>query len=358
MLRVLYGFFSPLSKLDLRKKFENRVWTNTESFSEYLYDKVILANKAKIDESELVDQLIEGIPDESLRDQAKMQRFKNKDELLKAFEKIKLNKKTTVANKSKESPKDSKGSKDQNKSQNDNQNKTGNKNSEKSSDKKKVQCYNCSAYGHIARTCRKERIPKGSCLICASMDHVIKDCLQNKKMSSDSEVTNIEKKSFSEFHSQISLCFESDGEQFEMNFIALLDSGSPISFIKSKFLNPDMIKLCKNNEYYGVNDSKLKIIGKTTPSCTLFGCTRVIELLVVDDSTMISSIILGQDAFKIFELGISTKQIEKSNINNNKFDDNSVNHTSANMNIEIIDSNGNYKVTCLITCLVTFQIIL
>ena len=232
MLRVLYGFFSPLSKLDLRKKFENRVWTNTESFSEYLYDKVILANKAKIDESELVDQLIEGIPDESLRDQAKMQRFKNKDELLKAFEKIKLNKKTTVANKSKESPKDSKGSKDQNKSQNDNQNKTGNKNSEKSSDKKKVQCNNCSAYGHMVQACRKERRPKGSCFICASTDHVIKDCPQNEKKSSDSEVTNIEKKSFSEFHSQISLCFESDGEQVKMIFIASLDSGSPISLLK------------------------------------------------------------------------------------------------------------------------------
>ena len=91
-------FSSPSSKLDLQMKFENRVWTNRESFSEYLYDKVILSNKAKIDESELVDQLIECIPDESWRDQAKMQRFKKKGELLKAFEKIKLNKKTTVAN--------------------------------------------------------------------------------------------------------------------------------------------------------------------------------------------------------------------------------------------------------------------
>ena len=52
-----------------------------------------------------------------------------------------------------------------------------------------------------------------------------------------------------------------------------------------------MIKLCKNDEYYGVNDSKLKIIGKTAPSSTLFGCTPVIELLVDGDSTMISSII-------------------------------------------------------------------
>lgn len=111
--------FSPLSKLDLRKKFENRVWSSTESFSEYLYDKVIFANKVKIDDSELVDYLIEGIQGESLRDQAKMQRFENKDALFKAFEKIKLNKKVTVANKFKELPKDSPGSRDQNKSKTD-----------------------------------------------------------------------------------------------------------------------------------------------------------------------------------------------------------------------------------------------
>lgn len=105
----------------------------------------------------------------------------------------------------------------------------------------------------IVKSCKKEKRPKGSCFICELTDHVIKDCPDNKKKSSDSEVANIETKS-SIFHPQVTLCFENDGEQFQMNFIALLDSGIPISFIKSTFLNPGMIESCKNTDYYGVND--------------------------------------------------------------------------------------------------------
>ena len=95
-------FFPYLSKIKLRKQFEDRVWCKAETFSEYVYEKVILANKENIDDSELVEYLIEGIPDESLRDHARMQRFNSKENLLHAFEKITLNKKSIDINKSKD----------------------------------------------------------------------------------------------------------------------------------------------------------------------------------------------------------------------------------------------------------------
>lgn len=68
----------------------------------------------------------------------------------------------------------------------------------------------------------------------------------------------------------------------------------------------------------------------------MFGDTRVIELLVVDDSTRFSSIILGRDTFNIFELGIA-KQFEKS-VGKREFpvNDNSVNFImDPIMNIEV-----------------------
>lgn len=76
------------AKMELRKQFEKRVWRGDEAFNDYFYDKTILANKVPVDENELVDYIIDGITDETMQNQARMQNFKVKEDLLKAFEKI------------------------------------------------------------------------------------------------------------------------------------------------------------------------------------------------------------------------------------------------------------------------------
>lgn len=78
------------SKLIRRKKFEERVWKKGELFSEYFHDKTILANHVPIDSDEMIDYLIEGIPDISLRDQARIQKFDTPISLLDAFSKVTL----------------------------------------------------------------------------------------------------------------------------------------------------------------------------------------------------------------------------------------------------------------------------
>ena len=65
-------FYHPPSKLIVKKKFEKRKWQIGETFSNYYFDKLVLANKVPIDESELLEYLIDGIPNENLQDQAKM----------------------------------------------------------------------------------------------------------------------------------------------------------------------------------------------------------------------------------------------------------------------------------------------
>lgn len=54
------------SKLSLRKKFEERTWQTNESFTSYFHDKVILANRVPIADDEVVDYVIDGIPDHGL----------------------------------------------------------------------------------------------------------------------------------------------------------------------------------------------------------------------------------------------------------------------------------------------------
>lgn len=78
------------ARIDLRKQFERRIWRSDETFSNYFYDKVILANKVPMPEDELTDYLIDGIPDGILRNQARIQCFKKKEDLLRAFEKISI----------------------------------------------------------------------------------------------------------------------------------------------------------------------------------------------------------------------------------------------------------------------------
>ena len=91
LLRSLATLFDDRpKKLKLRKDFEARIWQKKEPFSEYYHDKLILANRVPIADDEIIDYLIEGIPDERLQDNARMMQFKEKSSLLEAFKKINL----------------------------------------------------------------------------------------------------------------------------------------------------------------------------------------------------------------------------------------------------------------------------
>lgn len=69
----------------LRKKLDMRKWRSNESFQEYSTEKRILAGPLKLEEEELIDYLIEGIPDQVLRNQARIAHFKTVADLTKAF---------------------------------------------------------------------------------------------------------------------------------------------------------------------------------------------------------------------------------------------------------------------------------
>lgn len=76
------------SKMTLHKEFENRKGKASESFNDYYHAKIVLANNVSVEETELVDYIIDGITDVQLQNQARIQCFKGKTKLLAAFEKI------------------------------------------------------------------------------------------------------------------------------------------------------------------------------------------------------------------------------------------------------------------------------
>jgi len=51
------------NRVTAKKLFENRQWQANESFASYYHEKLVLANRVPIDKSELVDYLIDGIPE-------------------------------------------------------------------------------------------------------------------------------------------------------------------------------------------------------------------------------------------------------------------------------------------------------
>ncbi|KMQ87901.1 hypothetical protein RF55_12692 [Lasius niger] len=86
-------------RVALRKKFEAREWKSSENFADYFHDKIILAKDVPIDEEEMVDYLIDGIPSDHLQDLARMKEFSRKEEMLRVFEKVSL--RPTMKNNSK-----------------------------------------------------------------------------------------------------------------------------------------------------------------------------------------------------------------------------------------------------------------
>ncbi|XP_032571180.1 uncharacterized protein LOC116800425 [Drosophila sechellia] len=143
------------SKLETRRKFEERKWTAGESFIAYVDDKVMLAHGIKMDDEELVALLIEGIPNQMLRNQARIQCFEDIQHLKRAFAEVKLPKMDETDKK------------------------VASVNNNGST---LLRCFNCNSKGHWAKECRKPKREKGSCYACGQMGHFAAKCLKNKNV--------------------------------------------------------------------------------------------------------------------------------------------------------------------------------
>jgi len=135
------------SKLTLRKEFERRTG---ETFKEYFHDKIIMANRISVDADEIIDYVIDGIPDPRLRDQARLQRYAA--DLVEAFENITLRNHPRVERnpaginqqKSKKEPRPATTER-----------------TESNPAPRGIRCFNCKEKGHRSTECTKPRAVTG-----------------------------------------------------------------------------------------------------------------------------------------------------------------------------------------------------
>ncbi|XP_071577665.1 uncharacterized protein [Temnothorax nylanderi] len=248
------------AKVELRRQFEKREWKSDETFGTYFYDKVILAGRVPVNEDELVDYLIDGIPDRFLQNQARMQRFVRKDMLLRAFENIKLR----PENKGKHGRDSNVVASDKSK-----QGKPGvpQKNENKAEG---TRCYNCNQTGHRMKECTKPKRDRGSCYECGVQGHGMRDCPQRQKKTTPT--TEPEPKQSTPQVTSVTDQFVADNEylkfvdferiggatNYHFRLDTQLDTASPISLIKEKFVPRDWIEKIACERYEGINGSTIQ----------------------------------------------------------------------------------------------------
>ncbi|XP_044314146.1 uncharacterized protein LOC123037448 [Drosophila rhopaloa] len=162
--QLIMAFGQMSSKSEQRRKFEQRKWQQTERFAMYFEDKMMLAQPINLETDELLEQIIEGVPSANLRDQARIQRFANPEQMQQAFANICLPQiiETNAAKKT----------------------------SMEASANNELRCRNCNSKGHFAKDCRKPKRAPGSCFACGEMGHFVGQC-PKRKSASDNNNYNV-----------------------------------------------------------------------------------------------------------------------------------------------------------------------
>ncbi|XP_076286565.1 uncharacterized protein LOC143212094 [Lasioglossum baleicum] len=168
LLEIKKMFGRRATPLSLRKDFEARKWAPGEIFADYVHDKITMANRVPVADNELIDYVIDGIPNESYWTQARIQCFQSIDALLTAFEKVILPRETTrregvhreenwtMVKKISKTPREQK-------------------------DGATTRCYNCNETGHFAASCLKSKRERGSCYKCGKFEHRSNQCQPEMK---------------------------------------------------------------------------------------------------------------------------------------------------------------------------------
>ncbi|XP_073831188.1 uncharacterized protein [Musca autumnalis] len=152
------------TKLERRRKFEQRKWEPNENFTDYFNAKMMLAGKLQMDEEELLEYIIDGITNVQIKTQVSMQQHTNTRDLYKALLNVKLPKTTTTV--------------------------TVTKKSTSTTTKLDIRCFNCNSLGHYAADCGKPRRQPGTCYACGSKEHTVATCSLNKKKQAENNDYN------------------------------------------------------------------------------------------------------------------------------------------------------------------------
>jgi len=305
-------------RLELRRKFEAREWRSGESFADYCHHKLILGNMIPISDDDIVDYVIDGIPAEPLQNQARMHSFDKIEDLMKAFEKIKLPAWKQKPRRDSFSTAESKShirseshpSGPSSASQKDDVEKA------RTSTRRTSKCYQCEGTGHWARDCKYSKTgsnqeePKGASNRGARQIGSVDSEPETSKAAEEEEHTDNDHDAeicFIDANAELRDDFQKDTVFHEdgiepFSTTSRLDTGCPISLIKEQLVRRELVEAPTPNwqRYYGMNKSKILIRGTVILNVTLEGDTRKLILGVVSDDAMSTPVLLGRDALARF----------------------------------------------------------
>lgn len=121
-------------------------------------------------------------------------------------------------------------------------------------------CFNCNELGHLAINCQRPKREREACFKCLQMGHRAKDCPKEQakykagkdeaEKKTDVNIVNSEiKKEIGDFHREVDYQISNETNDFSLNckLDTLLDTGSPISFVKDKFIPPNYTEFSRTN---------------------------------------------------------------------------------------------------------------
>jgi len=151
--------------------------------------------------------------------------------------------------------------------------------------------------------------------------------------ASPTNVSSVSAKGIGDFHRYVNYQLRDDKNEFvlECKLDTLLDTGSPVSFIKTSFIPPNLIEpaLTGDDKYRGLNNSELEVKGRVRVKLALNDReAKCVSLLVVPPTSMKSSVIIGRNVLKQF--------FEKGNSNDREMEDEAVREL---LSIEVHDPN-------------------
>ena len=282
------------NKVELRDRFQKRKWGVDENFRNYVHEKTILGNLVPVEQSELLDYIIEGIPDQWLRDNAKIKCFTSVDALVKAYDQISL--------KGRRFPSD------YSIKVNNNNNHSANVN--KSSEKKVTETE--------PTFLRENRIMRKKCNICDSTEHRSFNCPDRnkfKKCFKCHEIGHVAYKCIKSTDSEKKECalIETWSGRYVKNVLlngenmsALLDTGSEISLLReSQFVRLGKPELSgKRMMFKGIGSSLIQSLGKVHVELVIDNVDIHVEFQVVADHLIKHDILLGTNFFKMVEVNL------------------------------------------------------
>jgi len=287
------------SRVTTRKMFEERVWRKDETFHEYVHEKIIKGNRVPIDGDEMLEYIIDGIPDDTLRNQARIQGFETVDVLLRAFERVTLRERGMFGP-----------------SRSDRKNNIPNK-GEKIDDRKRssagavIRCHNCGMRDHVGAKCPTKNLG-AKCFACNERGHIASKCPKKTEVTRNCLVTT-----------------RSTGQKYIKDVLiqgrrvrALIDSGSDLTLMRAdEYIKSGSPQLrLDETRFRGIGSDTNTTLGEFETKVVIDEHSYPICIRIVSDTMMRHQMIIGTDFLDTVEVNFKAGKISISPLHESMHD--------------------------------------